>query len=586
MEKPSEKCVNDVIKFTNLKVWTPEEKSWWRRKITKPKVMILNNVSGCIKRGELVAVLGPSGAGKTTFLISLAGKCSLPSEGTATVKGIDTKESQGALEVVPQNEVFMDCLTVMEHLLFMIEMKLGNSKKPKNKTTLNDLIYELKLKSLVNTVTGALSGGERRLLSLATSLISSPEILICDEPTTGLDIYNAALVIGVLKKIAAAGKVVVCSVHQPSSDMFKEFSSIVLMAEGKLLFQGTQNECKELFESLNHRCPKNFNPAEFYIKVISNDAHAQRITEIYQHSVEAHETGCRLRPTETHRICQRNWFIQTYLLIWRSSLTLPREIRNNLFQLFVCMTMSSIVIGTCYMGISGTTQRGVQDLRGFLWLLCSEISFSLSYNALYVLEGELTLFRREVGVYRTSAYYAARFLCMIPRCIIWPISFVAIATVAVDLPNYLLTSLEFSLALIWTSIAATAYGLGMAALFTSTGVMGDVMPCADLPLFLMSGAFLRMSSLPTWWYPLKYISHFYYAMDALSNIYWRQIDFIDCPKNSTSTCVNDGISVLIESGYSSNFVLQDTLGILGVILFWSILGYYGLKREERKGYAY
>lgn len=81
-------------------------------------------------------------------------------------------------------------------------------------------------------------------------------------------------------------------------------------------------------------------------------------------------------------------------------------------------------------------------------------------------------------------------------------------------PNHLSVSFSFPL------------GLGMAALFTSTGIMGDVMPCIDLPLFLMSGAFLRISSLPTWMYPVKYISHFFYAMDAVSNIYWRQIDHI------------------------------------------------------------
>lgn len=66
----------------------------------------------------------------------------------------------------------------------------------------------------------------------------------------------------------------------------------------------------------------------------------------------------------------------------------------------------------------------------------------------------------------------------------------------------------------------------MAALFTSTGIIGDVMPCVDLPLLLMSGAFLRLSSLPPWIIPVKYISHFYYAMDAISNIYWRQIEYI------------------------------------------------------------
>lgn len=74
--------------------------------------------------------------------------------------------------------------------------------------------------------------------------------MICDEPTTGLDSYNAALVVGVLKTLSKSGKIVVCSVHQPSSNLFKEFDSISLMAEGRLLFHGSQEDCKNLFERL------------------------------------------------------------------------------------------------------------------------------------------------------------------------------------------------------------------------------------------------------------------------------------------------------------------------------------------------
>lgn len=79
-------------------------------------------------------------------------------------------------------------------------------------------------------------------------LLSNPDILICDEPTTGLDSYNALLIIGVLKKLSMCGKIVICSVHQPSYDLFKEFTSVLLMAEGKLLFHGSQAGCKDLFE--------------------------------------------------------------------------------------------------------------------------------------------------------------------------------------------------------------------------------------------------------------------------------------------------------------------------------------------------
>lgn len=62
--------------------------------------------------------------------------------------------------------------------------------------------------------------------------------------------------------------------------------------------------------------------------------------------------------------------------------------------------------------------------------------------------------------------------------------------------------------------------------------------------------------------------------------------FTDCPLNSTITCITNGVSVLIENGYSSNYILQNSLGLLFVTVLWSFIAYYGLKREEKIGYAY
>ncbi|RVE50654.1 hypothetical protein evm_004686 [Chilo suppressalis] len=579
----SEEGSRSVIRISGLSVWTPEEKSWWRRKVTKPSTLILNNISGCIKEGEFTAILGPSGAGKTTFLVSLAGKCQMPTRGVVTLGGRDVRLTQGAVEIVPQHDVFMPGLTVDEHLVFMTELKVGNCKTDRVKRMLRDLMKEMNLKNIARTNISKLSGGEKRLLSLTTSLLSSPQILMCDEPTTGLDSYNALLVVDTLKKLTLCGKAVICTVHQPSMDLLKQFSSIMLMADGKLLFHGSHDECKDMFESLNLYCPKNYNPAEFYIREVS------RLSPELTGKMEATYQPLCDTPNEfpaRKPVYRRNWFKQVQLLLWRSSLTFSRDLKGQLFQLFVNVVVTSLVIGTCYVGISGTSQRGVQDLRGLLWLMTSEVCFALAYSALFAFEEDLSLFKREVGTYSCSSYYVARLLGYVPRCVAWPLMLVLLMTLAVQLPQHALTATKFFVTLSFAAVAASAYGLGMGTLFTSTGAMGDVMPCADLPLFLMSGAFLRVSSLPFWLQPLRFLSHFYYAMDAVSNIYWRQIGNIDCPTNSTSVCFNDGASVLVEAGYSTNFILQDSLGMLGVTVFWSILAYYGLKREEKKGYAY
>ncbi|XP_063833851.1 protein brown-like [Ostrinia nubilalis] len=580
-----------VMTVDNLTVWTPEERSWWRRKVSKPKNIILDNISGIIREGEFAALLGPSGAGKTTLLVALAGKCTLPSRGLVLVGGREVSEAQGTVELLPQFDVFMEQLTVMEHLVFMTELKLGSCKNPANKVVLNYLLDELKLRAHSKTSISSLSGGEKRLLSLATSLLSSPQILICDEPTTGLDSYNAALVVETLKRLSLCGKVVICSVHQPSTDLFKEFNSILLMADGKLLFHGSQEECSELFRSINLHCPVNYNPAEFYIRAVSRlcgtggTDESQKILDSYHEKYKRDETSASIVKCAVNKF-RRNWLKQVQLLLWRSCLTLRRNIRGQLFLLFINVIASSMVIGTCYVGASGSTQRGIQDIRGLLWLMTSEVCFALSYSAMYTFEAELNLFKREVGVYSCSSYLVARFISFIPQCAVWPLTLVFITTLAVQLPNHMVTALKFCLSLSVAGITAIAYGLGMGALFTSSNIISDVMPCADLPLFLMAGAFLRLSSLPMWLQPVRFISHFYYAMDAVSNVYWRQIEHIDCETNVTSLCVTNGATVLSESGYSSDFVLQDSLGLLFVTVLWSLLAYFGLKREEKKGYAY
>jgi hypothetical protein len=97
------------------------------------------------------------------------------------------------------------------------------------------------------------------------------------------------------------------------------------------------------------------------------------------------------------------------LLSWKPHGT--SKVKVPLIELhFNCQVVSSLVIACCYVGVSGTTQQGIQDIRGVLWLMTSEVCFNLSYSALYAFEGELPIFKREVGNYSCSAYFMSRFL--------------------------------------------------------------------------------------------------------------------------------------------------------------------------------
>jgi ABC-type multidrug transport system ATPase subunit len=83
---------------------------------------------------------------------------------------------------------------------------------------------------------------------------------MADEPTSGLDSFMAEAIIYCLKNLAKQGKTIICTIHQPSSDVFQMFDKLYLMAEGRVAFYGTLNEASEYFSSQNLRCPISYNP--------------------------------------------------------------------------------------------------------------------------------------------------------------------------------------------------------------------------------------------------------------------------------------------------------------------------------------
>ena len=117
-----------------------------------------------------------------------------------------------------------------------------------------ELLCELGLTKCQNVligepgVTKGLSGGERKRLSFAAQVLTDPPVLLADEPTTGLDAYSAERLVIMLKDLTMRGKTVVCTIHQPSSESFALFDRLVLLAEGRIAYQGSANGALSFFE--------------------------------------------------------------------------------------------------------------------------------------------------------------------------------------------------------------------------------------------------------------------------------------------------------------------------------------------------
>uniref|UniRef100_A0A914MQQ2 ABC transporter domain-containing protein n=1 Tax=Meloidogyne incognita TaxID=6306 RepID=A0A914MQQ2_MELIC len=211
--------------------------SWHNLTIKHPKTgrIILDNVSGMAKSGQLVALMGASGAGKTTLLNTLLSRnlTNLTVQGKVLVNGEEMgKQITFVSGYVQQDELFMGTLTVKEHLIIQARLRLVGSTERQIKKRVSEILNDLGLHSCRHARIGSrgikkgISGGEARRLLFACELLSNPQIIFADEPTTGLDSSMAESVINVMKKLAQSGRTVICTIHQPSSTIYRQFDMV------------------------------------------------------------------------------------------------------------------------------------------------------------------------------------------------------------------------------------------------------------------------------------------------------------------------------------------------------------------------
>lgn len=190
--------------------------------------------------------------------------------------GEGSRSRKTSFGFVHQSEVFFHTMTVREHLTFAAAMRLKDMPEAERAGRVEDQIAKLGLEKCRDTTimstlkSKGISGGEKKRLAFAGSTIHHPHLFLADEPTTGLDSSSAREAVAAMKNMA--GTTVVCTIHQPSSEIFYMFDKLLLLAEGgRVAYFGTPKKCIKFFDSLSVECPSNFNPADIYIKAIAVD---------------------------------------------------------------------------------------------------------------------------------------------------------------------------------------------------------------------------------------------------------------------------------------------------------------------------
>ena len=225
----------------------------------------LGNVSGELRRGRVTAVLGPSGAGKTSFFSVLSGRLAA-SQGTVLLDGQQTSltEHKSLLGFVTEDDALLPLFSVEETLDFAAAVRLSAKVTTHERTQLvNRLLHVLGLSHIRHSRVGqgaALAGvrgvsfGERRRLSIGVELAGLPQILLVDDATCGLDSRTAREVVATLGRVAENGLTVAAILHQPSWPLLSRIDDVLCIGRGGYaVYCGPTTEALAYFASAGQR---------------------------------------------------------------------------------------------------------------------------------------------------------------------------------------------------------------------------------------------------------------------------------------------------------------------------------------------
>lgn len=251
---------------------------------------VLDGIHGLVHPGEVMAIIGASGAGKTSFLDILARKNKrglIAGDFYLNGEQVSDDDYRSLIGFVDQDDTLMPTLTAHETILTSALLRLPRDMPYAAKEQrVADVERQLGIHHIRDQLIGSdtdvggrgISGGEKRRVAIACELVTSPSLLFLDEPTSGLDAYNAYNVVDCLVSLAKeSNRTIVFTIHQPRSNIVALFDRLVLLAAGRTVYSGPLSHCQPYFDSLGYVCPPGFNIADYLVDLTMNVATPSRV---------------------------------------------------------------------------------------------------------------------------------------------------------------------------------------------------------------------------------------------------------------------------------------------------------------------
>ncbi|XP_024969108.1 ABC transporter G family member 35-like isoform X3 [Cynara cardunculus var. scolymus] len=520
-----------AMSFDNMNYYVDMPSEMREQGVTENRLQLLRDVTGAFRPGVLTALMGVSGAGKTTLMDVLAGrKTGGYIEGDIRISGFPKKQETFARisGYCEQTDIHSPNITVHESLIYSAFLRLPKEVSKEEKMTFVVEVMELiELDNLKDAIVGlpgvsGLSTEQRKRLTIAVELVANPSIIFMDEPTSGLDARAAAIVMRAVRNTVDTGRTVVCTIHQPSIDIFESFDELLLMKRGgQVIYAGplgrNSQQIVDYFEEISGvpEIPEKYNPATWMLEVSSGAAEIRlgidfaeqyKSSSLFQRNkaLVAELSTPPSGATDLHfgtRYSQSSWG-QFKSCIWKMWWGYWRNPDYNLVRNFFTLA-AALMVGTVFWKI-GEKRGSSGDLNTIIGAMYSAVFFVGINNCQTVqpvVATERTVFYREkaAGMYSALPYAMAQVFVEIP--------YVFVQTVYYTLIVYAMVSFEWTAAkFFWfffinffSFLYFTYYGM-MTVSITPNEQIAAIFAASFYSLFnIFSGFFIPRPKIPGWW---------------------------------------------------------------------------------------
>lgn len=516
----------------------------------KGRKEILHRVNGKFPGTQLTAIMGPSGAGKSTLLDVLSGYRKTGVTGSVYVNGrirnLETFRKMSCY--ITQDDRLQPLLTVLENMQIAADFKLGNQLKSHEKAErIEEILTVLGLYEHQMTLSGRLSGGQKKRLSIALELISNPTVMFLDEPTTGLDSHSCTQVVNLLRFLASQGRTIICTIHQPSAKLFQEFEQVYVLAQGECLYQGSANKIVPYLQSVELPCPKYHNPADYIIELACGEYGNDKISLMVQ-SMENGECikwlndpssimkledlrkkfPLSTNSKENNALEATSAFNQLRILMRRGFLKTSRD--TTLTHLRIGVNVFVALMLGCLFIKAGNEGSRVLDNYNLLFAILIHQGMTTMMLTVLTFPMELSILLKEHfnRWYSLKMYYASVTLLGIPIsvvcCIIFTVLIYLLSGQPLELSRF---AMFFAISLLLDFVGQTM-GLCVGAWFDV--VNGTFLaPTLSIPMMMFAGFGVTLRDIPSYLKWGTYISYMRYGLEGyVGAIYGEDRENLAC----------------------------------------------------------